>query len=117
MYLVKKGGRKVRMLIILMYVAIGWGGAMLYDAVTWPKEQGHLLASTLSKMLEDSKYTEEQLVNALNETLRLNGYSKWTVVQGAPKQHVIQIRKKMLTNVDLVLEGFVAAPDTTRLSD
>ena len=107
----------MRMLIVLMYIAIGWGGAMLCDAVTWPKEQGHLLASTLSKMLEDSKYTEEQLVNALNETLRLNGYSKWTVVQGAPKQHVIQIRKKMLTNVDLVLEGFVAAPDSTRLSD
>lgn len=107
----------MRLLIVLMCVAIGWGGAMLYNAVTWPKEQGHLLASTLSKMLEDSKYTEEQLVNALNEKLHLDGYSKWTVVQGAPKQHVIQIRKKMLTNVDFVLEGFVEDPEPTRLSD
>ena len=101
----------MRSFVMLVCVAIGWVGALFYNAIVWPKEQGLLLASTLSGLLNESRYTEGQLVDVLNEKLRLDGYSKWTVVQGPSKQRVIQIRKKMLTNVDLVLEGFLTDTD------
>ena len=101
----------MRSFVMLVCVAIGWVGALFYNAIVWPKEQGLLLASTLSKLLNESRYTDEQLVDVLNKKLRLDGYSKWTAVQGASKQRVIQIRKKILTNVDLVLEGSLTDTD------
>ena len=101
----------MRLFVMLVCVAIGWVGALFYDAIVWPKEQGLLLASTLCKLLNESRYTEGQMVDVLNEKLRLDGYSKWTAVQGASKQRVIQIRKKMLPNVDLVLEGVLTDTD------
>ena len=101
----------MRSFVMLACVAIGWVGALFYDAIVWPKEQGLLLASTLSKLLNESRHTEGQLVDVLNEKLRLDGYSKWTAVQGASKQRVIQIRKKILPNVDLVLEGVLTDTD------
>ena len=101
----------MRLFVMLVCVAIGWVGALFYNAIVWPKEQGLLLASTLSKLLNESRHTDGQLVDVLNEKLRLDGYSKWTAVQGASKQRVIQIRKKMLPNVDLVLEGFLTDTD------